>query len=129
MQSGEIAARRPFVVDGWQIDGSITIGDTTYLLECKFTTNQSGAPNIDVFRAKVESKADNAMGIFVSVSGFSSVAIKGASGKKTRLLLLDHSHHYRVLEGVTSFRDVIERIRRHASQTGHAYFPVASFDG
>jgi hypothetical protein len=129
MQFSEIAARRPYVVDGRQIDGSITIGDTTYLTECKFTAEQSSAPDIDVFRAKVESKADNTMGIFVSISGFSSVAIHGASGKKTPLLLLDHSHLYRVLGGVSSFRDVVERIRRHCSQTGQAYLPTSRFDG
>jgi hypothetical protein len=129
MQFSEIAARKPYVVDGRQIDGSLTIGDTTYLVECKFTTNQSGAQDIDSFRAKVESKADNTMGIFISISGYSSVAIEGASGKKTPLLLLDHGHLYRVLSGVSSFRDVIERVRRHSSQTGQAYLPVGKFDG
>lgn len=88
MQFSEIDARPPYVVDGRQIDGSITIGDTTYLVECKFTAEQSGAPDIDIFRAKVESKADNTMGIFVSISGFSSIAVEGASGRKTPLLLL-----------------------------------------
>ena len=38
---------------------------------------------MDVFRAKVESKADNTMGVFVSISGFSSVAARDASGRKT----------------------------------------------
>lgn len=129
MQFSEIAARRRYIVDGREIDGSVTIGDTTYLVECKFTAEQSGAPDIDVFRAKVESKADNTMGIFVSISGFSSVAIDAASGKKTPLLLLDHGHIYRVLGGVSSFRDVVERIRRYCSQTGHAYLPASEFDG
>jgi hypothetical protein len=69
------------------------------------------------------------MGIFVSISGFSSVAIDGASGKKTPLLLLDHGHLYRVLGGVSSFRDVVERVRRHSSQTGEAYLPANRFDG
>jgi len=129
MQFSEIAARRPYVVDRRQIDGSITIGDTTYLVECKFTAEQSGAPDIDVFRAKVETKADNTMGIFISISGYSSVAIDGASGKKTPLLLLDYSHLYRVLGGVSHFRDVIERVRRHCSQTGQAFLPSDKFDG
>jgi hypothetical protein len=129
MQFSEITSRRPYKTKGREIDGSITIGDTTYLVECKFTTAQSGAPDIDVFRTKVEDKADNTMGIFVSISGFSSVAIDGASGKKTPLLLLDHGHLYRVLGGVSSFRDVVERVRRHSSQTGEAYLPANRFDG
>lgn len=129
MQFSEIPARKSYVANRRQIDGSITIGDTTYLVECKFTAEQSGAPDIDVFRAKVESKADNTMGIFVSISGYSSVAIQQASGRKTPLLLLDHSHLYRVLGGISSFRNVVERVRRHASQTGEAYLPANRFDG
>ncbi len=129
MQFSEIPARPPYVAEGREIDGSVTLRDTTYLVECKFTTEQSSAPDVDVFRAKVESKADNTMGLFLSISGFSSVAIEGASGKKTPLLLLDHGHLYRVLGGVSSFRDVVERVRRHSSQTGQAYLPVGKFDG
>lgn len=129
MEFSEIVSRPPYVVSGRQIDGSITIGDTTYLVECKFTAEQSGAPDIDIFRAKVESKADNTMGIFASISGYSSVAIEGASGRKTPLLLMDHSHLYRVLGGVSGFRDVVERLRRHSSQTGQAYLPARDFDG
>lgn len=129
MDFSEITSRKPYIVNGRQIDGSVTLGDTTYLVECKFTTEQSGAPDIDVFRSKVESKADNTMGIFVSISGFSSVAISEASGKKTPLLLLDHTHLYRILGGISSFRDLVERVRRHSSQTGEAFLSVNDFDG
>lgn len=127
MDFSEITSRRPYKVDGREIDGSITIGDTTYLVECKFTTDQAGAPDIDIFRSKVENKADNTMGIFISISGYSSVATQEASRRKTPLLLLDHSHLYRVLGGSSSFKDMIERLRRHASQTGQAYLSVGSF--
>ena len=127
MDFSEITSRRPFKTKGREIDGSITIGDTTYLVECKFTADQADAPAVDVFRAKVDSKADNTMGVFVSISGFSSVAAEDASGRKTPLLLLDHGHLYRVLGGISSFRDVIERVRRHASQTGESYLAVNQF--
>ncbi len=129
MDFSEITSRKPYISNGRQIDGSITLGDTTYLVECKFTTEQSGAPDIDIFRSKVESKADNTMGIFVSISGFSSVAIQEASGRKSPLLLLDHAHLYRILSGISSFRDVVERVRLHSSQTGEAFLSVNGFDG
>ncbi len=127
MDFSEITSRRPYKTGGREIDGSITIGDTTYLVECKFTTNQTGAPDIDIFRSKVETKADNTMGVFVSICGYSPVAKQEASGKKTPLLLLDHNHLYHVLRGISGFQDVIERIRRNASQTGEAYLPVTKF--
>jgi hypothetical protein len=125
----ELDHRRPYNSAGRQIDGSITIDGTTYLVELKFTGDQAGGPDIDIFRGKVESKADNTMGLFVCMSGYSSVAIKDASGKKTTLLLFDASHIYLMLTGGMQFQDVIRRVRRHASQTGESYLAVASFGG
>ena len=121
--------RRPYKVQGRQIDGSLTIDGTTYLIELKITTDQSDAPDIDIFRSKVLSKADNTMGIMVSISGYSSVAVSEASRDKTPLLLLDHRHLYLLLTGSIRFSEVIARLRRHSSQTGEAYLSIESFGG
>jgi len=123
----EITNRKPYVHSGRQIDGSLTISGTTYLVELKFTTDQAGATDIDTFYKKVTSKADNTMGVMVSISGYSSVAINEASGDRTPLLLLDHSHLYLILGGIMGLADVIDRIRRHASQTGEAYLAADKF--
>ncbi len=125
----EIQNRRPYVTNGRQIDGSLTLDGTTYLVELKFTASQASATDIDSLRAKVDDKADNTMGIMVSISGYSSVAIAQASGRQTRILLLDAMHLYLFLSGATSFAEIISRVRRHASQTGEAYLPVANFNG
>lgn len=125
----EIENRRPYVVAGRQIDGSITLDGTTYLVELKFTGAQAGAPDVDVFRSKIESKADNTMGVLVSMAGYSSVAISEASGKKTTMLLLDSSHVYLVLTGAMSLLDLVRRMRRHAAQTGESHLAVSAFGG
>lgn len=65
------------------------------------------------------------MGIFISMYGYSSVAIEEASKDRTKILLLDHSHVYHVLGGHISFPDLIDRLKRHASQTGCAYLSAA----
>lgn len=125
----EIENRRPYVTAGRQIDGSITVDGTTYLVELKFTSAQAGAPDIDIFKSKIDSKADNTMGIFLSMAGYSSVAIREASGKRTTMLLLDSSHVFLTLTGAMSLADVISRVRRHAAQTGESHLPVAAFGG
>lgn len=126
---GEITNRRPYVHKGRQIDGSLTLSDTTYLVELKFTSKQADATDIDTFYRKVTSKADNTMGIMASVSGYSSTAKEEASGERTPILLMDHGHIYYVLGGIMGMPDVINRIRRHASQTGEAYLPANQFSG
>jgi hypothetical protein len=123
----EVPARRPYNVDGRQIDGSITLEGTTYLIETKFTSDQASATDVDTFLVKVGDKADNTMGIMVSMAGYSSVAIKQASKPKTPLLLMDFNHIYLILHGGWKLPEVIARLRRHASQTTEAYLPAAAF--
>jgi hypothetical protein len=125
----EIPNRKPYVHNGRQIDGSLTTSGTTFLIELKFTMEQAVATDIDTFYKKVTTKADNTMGIMASISGCSSVARQEASGERTPLLLLDHAHIYMVLGGIMSLADVIERVRRHASQTGEAYLAASEFSG
>lgn len=125
----EIQNRRPYVSNGRQIDGSLTHEGTTYLVELKFTSEQADATDIDSLRSKVDDKADNTMGIMVSISGYSSVAIVGASGRQSKLLVLDATHLYLFLSGALSFGEIVSRVRRHASQTAEAYLPVAKFSG
>lgn len=124
----ELDCRRPYKdPDGRQVDGAITVEGTTYLVELKFQSGQADATDVDSLKAKVEAKADNTMGIMLAISGYSSVAKKGASGRRSMLLLLDHEHLYQVLGDVLRLEDVILRVQRHASQTGEAYLAVADF--
>jgi hypothetical protein len=125
----DIQNRRPYVTGGRQIDGSLTHDGTTYLVELKFTAGQASATDIDSLRSKVDDKADNTMGIMVSISGYSEVALQQASGRKTTLLLFDAMHLYLFLTGTMSFADILSRVRRHVSQTAEAYLPANEFSG
>lgn len=123
----EVECKRPYNTDGRQIDGSITLEGTTFLVELKFTTEQIGSPDIDGFHRKVTSKADNTMGIFVSMSGFNSGALGAASGERTPLLLLDFNHLYFILGGTMTLPEIINRVKRHAAQTAESYLAVPDF--
>ncbi len=124
----DLDARPGYWADGRQIDGAITIEGTTFLLETKFTNEPIGSPDVDTFMAKIESKADNTMGLFVSISGFNTGAVKAASKHRTPMLLLDHGHIFNIiLRGVMTLPQVVSRIKRHASQTGSAYLSAKDF--
>jgi hypothetical protein len=105
-----VTNRRPYVASGRQIDGSVTVEGTTYLTELKFTTEQASAPDIDTFLAKINDKADNTMGVMVSMSGYSSTAIQQASGRKTPVILMDFSHVYLLLGGTWTLPEVVSRL-------------------
>jgi hypothetical protein len=122
----EIVSRRPYVTDGRQIDGSLTLdGGTTYLVELKFRSSPTEAPDIDVFFKKVHDKADNTMGVFISISGYTEGARKAASGPRTPLILLDHEHIYAALRGAMPMQDILARVRRHASQSNRPAMDLA----
>ena len=125
----EVSNRKPYVHNGRQIDGSLTVSGTTYLVELKFTAGPADATDIDSFYKKITTKADNTMGVMISISGYTSVARREASGDRTPMLLLDHSHLYMVLGGIMGLGDLVNRVRRHASQTGEAYLAADDFGG
>jgi hypothetical protein len=125
----EVEGRRPYVISGRQIDGSVTIDGTTFLVELKFTKEQATATDVDSLRAKVHSKADNTMGFMLSMSGYSSTAISEASQARTTVVLLDYSHIYLVLDATITFSELLKRIMRHCSQTGEAFLDIKSMSG
>lgn len=125
VQFYEVPCRRPYVSAGRQIDGTVTIEGTTYLVELKFTQSQSDATDIDSLLAKLTNVADNTMGLMVSMAGYSSVAIDQASGKKTPLILMDYGHVMALLQGTWKLSELISRLRRHVSQTGEAYLAMS----
>ena len=125
----EVESRRPFVVDGRQIDGSVTVDGTTYLIELRFKREQAGGPDINGLLSRVNSKADNTMGLFVAMAGYNDGAIRTASFAKTPLLLIDYTHLYHILSGALTLSELVRRIRRHASQTGEAFLEISRFGG
>jgi len=124
----ELDARPGYKADGRQIDGAMTIDATTFLVEAKLVNAPIGSPDIDIFMAKIESKADNTMGLFVSLSGFNDGAKKAAAKQRTPTLLLDSGHIFNlILRGVMTLPQVVSRIKRHAHQTGLSYLSAAEF--
>ncbi|MBN8626283.1 MAG: hypothetical protein J0M17_12420 [Planctomycetes bacterium] len=124
----ELEHRRPYrTAEKRQIDGSVTLEGTTYIVELKFEAKQTDVVDTAVFLKKVKDKSDNTMGIMVAVSGFNQGAINDASGGGSPLLLLDATHLYVVLTGQMTLGEVIARVRRHTSQYGQAYLPVGKF--
>jgi hypothetical protein len=124
----EMEHKRPYrTPEKRQIDGSLTLEGTTYIIELKFERGQTDVVDTAVFLKKVRDKSDNTMGIMVAVSGFNDGAINDASGGGSPLLLLDAMHLYLVLTSQMTLGEVISRVRRHSSQYGRAYLPAAQF--
>lgn len=125
----DIQARKPYKdPSGRQIDGAAEIEGNNFLVEAKCTRVLTGVTEIDSFRAKIQTKADNTLGLLVSMSGFDKEAIAEAAKGRTPFVLIDGSHLFNLVVPQTmSIKEIILRVLRHAAQTGIPYLPVSQF--
>ncbi|HEX2839514.1 MAG TPA: hypothetical protein VHN77_15460 [Phycisphaerales bacterium] len=123
----EVPHKSPYRAGTREVDGSVAVDGTTYLLSLKFEANPLGSPGIDDIRVRLNRVADNTMGIVVSMSGFGKATVDEASGPGTKLLLLGHDHIYAILSGAMTLPEVIVRVREHASRTGRSHLAIADF--
>jgi hypothetical protein len=118
----DLDPRASFVLKGEQIDGSFTLGESHFLLEAKWTNDTTERKELDAFRAKIETKIENTLGLFVSINGFQPTAVELHSRRGANMLLMTGADLYLVLDGRIDLTDLLKRKYRHASQTGEILF-------
>jgi hypothetical protein len=114
----DLDPRAAFKLKGEQIDGSVTVGSTHFLVEAKWTKEPTDRKELDAFRAKVETKLENTLGLFVSINSFQESAVSLHSGRGALMLLMTGADLYAVLDGRVDLVELLGRKHRHASQTG-----------
>ncbi|MEW2046605.1 hypothetical protein [Streptomyces sp. NPDC005476] len=106
-----------------QIDGSITFDTDDYILEAKWLKGAVEAGPLMLFNDKVRRKGKNALGLFISVNGFSSGA-RSAFKEGTAFLTVDGTDLFYVLDDRVWLDELLMRKKRHANDTGNCYFPA-----
>jgi restriction endonuclease Mrr len=121
----DLEPRASYSLDHEQIDGAFTYATDHYVLEAKWWKEAIGRRELDVFKNNIERKGKNTLGLYVSMSGFTSDALAVYS-YSTPFITMDGSDFMAVLEQRIRLDDLIARKRQHASQTGHCYLPVSA---
>ncbi|MFD9978174.1 restriction endonuclease [Streptomyces sp. NPDC059017] len=106
-----------------QIDGSFTFDTDDYVLEAKWWKDAVEAGQLREFNDKVRRKGKNALGLFISVSGFTSGA-RAAFREGTSFLTMDGTDLFCILDDRLRLDDLLGRKKRHANETGNCYFPA-----
>ncbi len=109
---------------GEQIDGSFTLDGTDYLFEAKWQQDLVQIQDLDAFAGKVNRKLDNTLGLFLSMNGFSPTSVEIHSTGRPVLILMTGADLMAVLDDMIDFKQLLQRKRRHASQTGNILFGV-----
>ena len=118
-----LSGRSSFRLVGEQIDGSFELNSETYLLEAKWTNQQTGCADLRSFNAKVEDKASWSRGLFISNSGFSADGLT-AFGKGKSIVCMDGFDMSEMLTNNTPLADVLSKKIRRAAETGNPFTRV-----
>jgi len=118
-----LSGRASFRLVGGQIDGSLSLGGNTYLLEAKWTNAPVDAATLRAFNAKVEDKARWSRGLIVSQSGFAATGLE-AFGRGKSVVCIDGLDLHEVLSHRLDLADVLALKVRHAAETGEAFVRV-----
>jgi hypothetical protein len=125
LAEGSLAPRIRFRPIGEEIDGSFVHEGRVILLEAKWTQEPLPASSIYQFRGKVEGKLIGTIGVFISVSGFSSDAVDAlVAGKVINTILFDGDDMRAIAAGQVDFAAALDRKLRAAAETGTPYVPL-----
>ena len=114
----DLNPRASYSIKHEQVDGAFTFRTDDYILEARWWADRLEPKHLNDFKAKVDGKARNTLGLCVSVSGFTDGAIEKHSGARTPLILMDGLDLMPILAGYIDLTEVLGLKRRHAAETG-----------
>ncbi|MFD1849419.1 restriction endonuclease [Oceanobacillus bengalensis] len=114
----------PIRLRGEQIDGTIKYDGENYIMEAKWQDNLTASNALYQFAYKVEGKLYG-RGIFISINGFSNDSVEAlVKGKALNTILVDGADIILVVEGLFSFKEILDRKIKAAQTMGKIYIDV-----
>jgi hypothetical protein len=118
--------RRSFRLLGEQIDGSFAWRSRTCLVEAKWVKEAVAGAEFGAFNYKLEGKTLDTRGLYISINGYSPEAIRAMNAKGSlKFVCVDGAHIMRALVSSEGLAPILERVWRHADETGESYLPVS----
>lgn len=116
-----------FRPEGEEIDGSFILGHSVFLIEAKWQQSAMPASSIYQFKGKVDGKLVGTIGVYISISGFSSEAVDALTfGKSINIILFDNEDFSTCINEENGFTKVLLKKLRVATEKGTVFFQVKS---
>jgi hypothetical protein len=119
----DMEPRLAYSLEHEQIDGSLSFDTDDYILEARWRKEPTSRDHLDVFAQKVRRKGKNALGLYVSVNGFTSDGLETYK-EETPFMTMDGRDLFLVLDQRVRLDDLLRRKKRHANETGDCNFPA-----
>jgi hypothetical protein len=111
-----------------QIDGSLSFDTDDYIVEARWRKDRAEPGDLEIFKGKVERKGRNALGIFVSVEGFTAGALDEYA-TRSPFVVFTGDDIYMVLDGRIKLDDLLRAKKRHVNETGDCHLPARTLLG
>ncbi|WP_235215418.1 restriction endonuclease [Phaeacidiphilus oryzae] len=119
----DLEPRLSYVLPEEQIDGSITYDTDDYIVEAKWWKGPIEVQQVDSFVEKVRRKGKNALGLFISVGGFTQ-GVKRRYSEGSCFLTMEGTDLFCVLDARITLDELLRRKKRHVNETGSCYYPA-----
>jgi hypothetical protein len=124
----EMEPRTSMRPSGEEIDGSFAIGEDFYLLEAKWHASPIPASSLYSFKGKVDGKLIGTIGVFFSMSDYSTDAVDALLyGKELNLILFGHNDLLLIEDGQITLREAMRVKRRYAANYGQPFYPLETY--
>lgn len=119
----DMEPRLSYSLEREQIDGSLSYDTDDYIVEARWRKERAGPDDLDRFKAEVERKGRNALGIFVSINGFTAGAL-GEYEASSPFVAFTGDDLFFVLDGRVRLDDLLRAKKRHVNETGNCNLPA-----
>jgi len=121
----DMEPRLSYSLEREQIDGSLSFDTDDYIVEARWRDDAVDRGDADIFATKVRRKGKNAVGLFISVMGFTKPALDQYR-EATPFIVIDGADLYLVLDQRVRLDDLLKSKKRHANETGNCYLPASA---
>jgi hypothetical protein len=122
----KLPVTEPFKLTGEQIDGVVKFEGENYIMEAKWHDWLTASNDLYHFAFKVEKKMYG-RGIFISINGYSHDSLEALQkGSALKTVLFDGGDLTLVMEGLLSFKDMLDQKVKAAQTMGRIYVDVFS---
>jgi hypothetical protein len=121
----DMEPRLAYSLEREQIDGSLSFDTDDYIVEARWREESVDRGDADIFATKVRRKGKNAVGLFISVNGFTKPALDQYQ-EATPFIVMDGADLYLALDQRIRLDDLIKSKKRHANETGDCYLPASA---
>lgn len=110
---------------GEQVDGALEVDGWYYLVECRWRDRPARWQEVTALQAQVRQSSRQTMGLFVSMNGWSALAVSNLQRDSQQGVLLWNREDVRaVITGSTRFADLLRAKARHLALRGDPYLPA-----